>query len=232
MASSEYPKTAINKLGRLPKRGAYDFATVHGIINAAPVLHVSFNDPEQAFPVVLPMLGCTGKFENQGGEVGEEQDVYIHGIMDGLVLALAPFHNSCNYRSAVAYGYSTLVTDEEERLYAMTRITNSLLPDRWENSRNPPTNAELKSTSILRVRIVSASAKVRTGGPSDDRKDLKDETLRGSVWTGVVPCWLQWGEVVEGKDNGAKKDAGIERWRVQENERNRDGAYKAVEEGG
>jgi len=39
--------------------------------------------------------------------------------MDGLVLALAPFHNSCNYRSAVAYGYATLVDDADEALYAM-----------------------------------------------------------------------------------------------------------------
>ena len=106
--------------------------------------------------------------------------------MDGLVLALAPFHNSCNYRSAIAYGRATLVTDEAEKLYAMTKITDNMLPGRWDKSRSPPTPAELKSTSILKVRVESASAKVRTGGPSDDRKDLKDEALREGTWTGVV----------------------------------------------
>jgi hypothetical protein len=155
-------------------------------------------------------------------------------LMDGLVLALAPFHNSCNYRSSIAYGYATLLTSEPERLYAMTLITDNLIPGRWEKSRNPPTAAELKSTSILKVKIASASAKVRTGGPSDDRKDLKDEELRGSVWTGVVPVWLQWGEPRAGKDNGFGGEEGeteeyIERWRVGENQKGRMTAYQAIE---
>ena len=157
--------------------------------------------------------------------------------MDGLVLALAPFHNSCNYRSSIAYGHATLVTSEPERLYAMTRITDNLLPGRWDKSRNPPTSAELKSTSILKVKIASASAKVRTGGPSDDRKDLKDEALRSSVWTGVVPVWMQWGEPRAGKDNGYGGSDGeaeeyIERWRVGENSKGRMGAYAAIEKEG
>ena len=45
----------------------------------------------------------------------------------------------------------------------------------------------MTSTQILKVRVVDASAKVRTGGPGDDRADLKDEELRKKVWIGVVP---------------------------------------------
>jgi hypothetical protein len=152
--------------------------------------------------------------------------------MDGLVLALAPFHNSCNYRSAIAYGYATLLTSEDERLYAMTRITDNLLPGRWDKSRNPPTSAELNSTSILKVKIASASAKVRTGGPHDDRKDLKDEGLRKEVWTGVVPVWLQWGEPIAGEDNGfgdGETEEYIERWRVGENSKAKNRAYEAIQ---
>jgi hypothetical protein len=153
--------------------------------------------------------------------------------MDGLVLALAPFHNSCNYRSAIAYGYATLVTSEPERLYAMTRITDNLLPGRWDKSRNPPTSAELTSTSILKIKVASASAKVRTGGPHDEKKDLKDEALRGSVWTGVVPVWMQWGEPTAGKDNGVEEVEGyIEKWRVGENQKGKLGAYQAIEKDG
>lgn len=112
-----------------------------------------------------------------------EQDLYIHGyvsgrvfkkgkeaedegipitvaatFLDGLVLSLTPFHNSCNYRSAVVYGYASIVSDPQEALYAMKLITNNLLPERWEKSRIPPSDAELKSTSILRVRISSGPA--------------------------------------------------------------------------
>ncbi|KAL8305892.1 hypothetical protein RB601_009234 [Gaeumannomyces tritici] len=48
--------------------------------------------------------------------------------VDGLVLALSPFASSYNYRSAVLFGYAVLVSDEEERLYAMELITDSVVP--------------------------------------------------------------------------------------------------------
>ncbi|KAF2712858.1 hypothetical protein K504DRAFT_422995 [Pleomassaria siparia CBS 279.74] len=251
-----YAKTPVNKFGRLAKRGAYDFSTVHTILNTCPVLHVSFVDPEHPFPVVLPMLGCTANFQDPSADPATStQDLYIHGYvsgrmfksgkesggegmpvtvaashMDGLVLALAPFHNSCNYRSAVAYGYATLVDDPDEALYAMEKITDNMLPERWAKSRSPPTSAELKSTSILRVRIESASAKVRTGGPSEDRADLKNDELRSKIWTGVVPVWPQWGEPVAGKDNVVDEvEEYIEQWRLKENQSGKLGAYKAIE---
>lgn len=47
--------------------------------------------------------------------------------MQGVVLALTAFHNSCNYASAVVHGYASVVTDEAERLYALTRITDNLV---------------------------------------------------------------------------------------------------------
>lgn len=150
--------------------------------------------------------------------------------MDGLVLSLTPFHNSCNYRSAVAYGYASLVTDEAEALYAMTKITDNMLPQRWDKSRVPPTKAELQSTSILKVKIASASAKVRTGGPSEDRADLKNAGLRSSTWTGVLPVWSQWGEPIPGKENGREDvEEYIEKWRVSENNKGRLYAYEAVD---
>ncbi|KAF9691052.1 hypothetical protein EKO04_010968 [Ascochyta lentis] len=262
MASSEYPKTATNKLGRLANRGQYNFTTIHTLINTCPVLHVSFNDPEHPFPVVLPMLGCTGLFTNPTADPSTSpQDLYIHGyvsgrlfkkskeasaqedqglpvtvaatFLDGLVLALAPFHNSCNYRSAVAYGYASLVTDEVEALYAMQLITDNLLPERWAKSRNPPTKAEINSTSIIKVRIVSASAKTREGGPSEDRADLKSKELVKGTWTGVVPYWGTWGEPVEGSENGcAKVEAYIEEWRVRETGKARNYAFEAIEKRG
>jgi nitroimidazol reductase NimA-like FMN-containing flavoprotein (pyridoxamine 5'-phosphate oxidase superfamily) len=131
-----------------------------------------------------PMIGCTGNFQDQFADPNAtEQDVYIHGyvsgrvfrsgkdaegeglpitvaatFLDGLVLSLTPFHNSCNYRSAVVYGYATLVEDKDEALYAMKLITDNLLPGRWDGSRVPPTQAELNSTSILRVRVSSGTS--------------------------------------------------------------------------
>ncbi|KAJ4337449.1 hypothetical protein N0V95_008339 [Ascochyta clinopodiicola] len=246
----------------MDQQGQYDYATIHTLLNTCPVLHVSFNDPEHPFPVVLPMLGCTGSFSDPSSDPSTTtQDLYIHGyissrlfkkgkeagehdddqglpitaaatFLDGLVLALSPFHNSCNYRSAVAYGYADVVTDQAEALYAMQLITDNMIPERWAKSRGPPTKAELSSTGILKVRIASASAKTREGGPSEDRADLKDAALVGRTWTGVVPFWGTWGEPVAGKLNGREEVEGyIEKWRVGETGRAREYAFAAIEKG-
>ncbi|KAL8874415.1 MAG: hypothetical protein Q9174_000260 [Haloplaca sp. 1 TL-2023] len=115
---------------------------------------------------------------------------------DGLVLSLTPFSHSYNYRSAVLFGYATPVDDMEEKLWAMELITNSVLPERWENSRTPPDGAELSSTTILKVKIASGSGKVRDGGPHDEKKDLERSEVTENIWTGVVPMWEAMGEPV------------------------------------
>lgn len=88
------------------------------------------------------MLGAIGQYGND-----EEAHVYLHGssvarlfkltsdsevplcvcgtILDGYVMALAPFHNSCNYRAAVVFGYGIVVEDEEEIMYGLELITNN-----------------------------------------------------------------------------------------------------------
>lgn len=50
------------------------------------MLHVSFNDPEHPFPVVLPMLGCTGNYSDASADPNDtEQDLYIHGYVSGRI---------------------------------------------------------------------------------------------------------------------------------------------------
>lgn len=125
--------------------------------------------------------------------------------VDGLVLSLTPNSHSYNYRSAVLFGHATLVTDLDEKNYAMKLITNSVVRDRWRNTRVPPNKAEMSSTSILRVKIAAGSAKVRTGMPSDEKADMADEELLGRVWTGVVPVHLSMGEPLPGPYNRVEK---------------------------
>lgn len=124
------------------------------------------------------------------GELDELRVCIAATHVDGLVLALSPFSHSYNYRSAVLQGTATVVSDVDEKLWAMTLLTNGVLPQRWENSRNPPTSAEMQSTRILKVRVLTASAKVRAEGPHDERSDVRDEELVRRVWTGVVPVCL------------------------------------------
>lgn len=122
-------------------------------------------------------------------------------ILDGIKLALAPFNHSCNYRSAILHGYANVVTDEDERNWALRLITDNLISDRWDNSRVPATKAELQVTWVLRVNIVSASAKINTGPASDDRKDLENDDVTSRVWAGVLPVWEHIGPPIESKTN-------------------------------
>jgi hypothetical protein len=134
--------------------------------------------------------------------------------LDGLVLALTPNSHSYNYRSAVLFGHASLVTDPAEKLYAMELITESVVPGRWAHSRVPPNAAEMQSTSILRVKIATGSAKIRSGGPHDERGDLEDEEIKRRVWTGVVPVWSVLGEPVPGGYNQvAEVPEYLEGWR-------------------
>ncbi|PVH77138.1 hypothetical protein DL98DRAFT_561644 [Cadophora sp. DSE1049] len=122
----------------------------------------------------------------------------------GLVLTLTPNSHNYNYLSGTLFGHATLVESDEEKLYAMELITNSVVSERWTNSRVPPSRAEMESTAILRVRVERGSAKVREGGPGIDgesRADLKDSETMGRVWTGVLPVWEQIGEPVPGPYN-------------------------------
>lgn len=210
----------------------YDLQAIHSIINAAPVLHVSYNssDLEDPFPTVQPMIGTMGSFAHPSADISEPMDCYLHGYVssgimkqarsdsekglaitvaatkvDGIVLSLTPNSHSYNYRSAVLFGYGSLVKDPEEKMWAMQLVTNSVVPSRWKNSRTPPDNAEMVSTTILKVKIVNGSGKIRTGGPGDEKKDTDREDLLNSVWTGVVPIWEHVGDPVAGGASRVKE---------------------------
>jgi nitroimidazol reductase NimA-like FMN-containing flavoprotein (pyridoxamine 5'-phosphate oxidase superfamily) len=100
--------------------------------------------------------------------------------VDGLVLARSAFHHSMNYRSVVLFGKARLVK-EEDKVAALKIISDHLIADRWEEAREP-NNKELKATKVLEISIEEASAKVRTGGPVDDKEDYELD-----IWAGVIP---------------------------------------------
>ena len=69
---------------------------------------------------------------------------------------------------------------------------------RRDHTRTPPDKAEMASTTILKVKVINGSGKIRTGGPGDEKKDIEIEDLLHRVWTGVVPTWETLGEPVPG----------------------------------
>lgn len=62
----------------------------------------------------------------------------------------------------------------------------------------------MASTTILKVKIVNGSGKIRSGGPGDEKKDTEREALLERVWTGVVPMWETVGDPVSGGDGRVK----------------------------
>ncbi|KAG9821439.1 hypothetical protein KCU77_g16308, partial [Aureobasidium melanogenum] len=75
-----YPQDEKSKAKRYAKRVTYDKDAVRKIVDAAPILHVSFNAPstedaEPQFPTILPMLGAM----SSGTFTGDEQVIYLHG---------------------------------------------------------------------------------------------------------------------------------------------------------
>jgi nitroimidazol reductase NimA-like FMN-containing flavoprotein (pyridoxamine 5'-phosphate oxidase superfamily) len=168
-------------------------------LDEAFVCHVGFVVDSQ--PYVIP----TGF-----ARIGD--DLYIHGssasrmlrnlskgievcvtvtLVDGLVLARSAFHHSVNYRSVVILGKASLVEDAEEKNKALEAFTEHIVPGRWAEVRWP-TELELKATSVLKLSLDEASAKVRRGSPKDD-----DEDYAMDVWAGVIPLSLRAGEPVD-----------------------------------
>lgn len=212
----------------------YDVETIHSIVNSTPVLHVSFvPDPNIPLPIVLPMIGQLGLYPSDESVGSMDWKCYLHGYVssrlmkladeavkrgedglplcvaatkvDGFVLTLTPNSHNYNYRSAVLQGYATIVDDVDEKIWAMKLITNSVVPDRYENTRVPPDNAEMQSTRILKLKITAASGKVREGVPEDERKDMKREDVLESVWTGVIPVYEKLGDPQSGPYNRVER---------------------------
>ncbi|KAL7924222.1 hypothetical protein ACQKWADRAFT_287646 [Trichoderma austrokoningii] len=148
--------------------------------------------------------------------------------VDALILATSGFNHSYNYRSVVLFGYATLVEDEDEKNYALEVITNGIVPERWQKSRQPATKAEMTSTSVLKVRIVSGSAKIRDGGVQDDKHDLQNEEARNSVWTGVLPIYSSVGEPIPTSYNKVEVPSNISDFIKDYNQENKKYALAAA----
>jgi len=186
--TNETLKTPRTTLKRLPERGVHDFATIAAILDEGLVCHIGFVVDGQPF-VVPTSYGRDG------------ETLYVHGssasrmlrtlaqgvpmcltvtLVDGLVFARSVFHNSVNYRSVVVLGNTEEVTGDE-KLHGLNVITEHMMRDRWAEARQP-TSQELKASSVLKLPIDEASAKIRTGGPKEDPIDLPS-----ALWAGHLP---------------------------------------------
>lgn len=186
--------SARTRIRGMSERARYDAASVAAIAQAALVCHVAFTDDQgvHCLPTScwchdghLYIHGSNGSRMLQALMNGEASVALTH--VDGLVLARAAFRHTMNYRSVVVYGRFEKVTGEEEKRAAFAVFIDVLAPGRSAQVR-APNGQELAATTVLRLPLTEAAAKVRDWGVKDGEADLGVP-----VWAGVVPLRLAAG---------------------------------------
>jgi uncharacterized protein len=185
--------TRRTELRRIPARGSHNWETINQILDAGFLASVGFCIDGQ--PFVIPTLY---------GRKAEK--LYLHGsaasrllgeletgipvclsvtLVDGLVLSRSAFDHSMNYRSVVAFGNAQSIKEPAQKVEALRVISEHLIAGRWEDVR-PPSEQELKATTVLEFSIEEASSKVRKGPPLDYESDYELP-----VWAGVLPLAMK-----------------------------------------
>lgn len=193
------PQTPRTTLKRLPQRGHYDRELINQILDEGFICHVGFAVDGQPFVIPTGYARVGDNLVIHGSQasrmlrtLGQGIDVCVTiTLIDGLVLARSAFNHSMNYRSVVVFGRATMVEDPSEKLAALFKLSEHMIPGRWADVREP-NESELKQTTVLSLPLTEASAKVRQGPPLDDEADYQLP-----VWAGVIPLSLAAGTPVD-----------------------------------
>ena len=219
---TSFKKTDRNTVQRVPRRADYDVETVHRLFDQAWFCHVGFAGESGPFNIPMFHARIDDRIIFHGATTSRLMMMLASSdpvclsvaMVDGLVLARSLFHHSLNYRSAVAFGHGEIITGTELRTRAFQAISDKVMPGRWDEARHP-NEKESKATLLCAVRIESASAKIRTGGPIDDEDDFALD-----VWAGVVPLKEQMLTPVN--DPMARREIAVPEY-VEHFRRNRNG---------
>jgi uncharacterized protein len=209
MNFNSFPQTDRSRLRRIPDRGSHERDDIYAILDAGLVCQVGLVIDGR--PLVIPM--AYGRVDDRlylhGGSTSRLMKSLAGGMdvcvtvtmVDGIVLARSNFHSSINYRSVVAFGRARLVEGDRARDDALAAIVEQLVPGRAEETR-ASTPKELGVTHVIEVTIDEATAKVRTGPPSEPAED-RDEP----VWAGVIPLRTVPGDPIPASDLDPKNEA-------------------------
>lgn len=173
-----YPIDTINRVKRKYERGRYDYETVHALLDAAALCHVSYVIDGQ--PLCTPTLfwreGCRLYWHGSSASrmlrnlsKGEPACLTVTHL-DSLVLGRCGLNHSADYRAVMAFGHAKLVSDQEEKERALVMMVDRFFPGRTAQLR-ASTTKEIKSTAVIAMDIEKASAKIRAKGVADDEED-------------------------------------------------------------
>jgi uncharacterized protein len=190
-------RTPSTTIKRLPARDVSNWETIAAVLDEGFVCHVGFVGADGR-PYVIPT------------SYGRVDDLlYLHGspasrmlrtlaggidvcvtvtLIDGFVMARSAFHHSLNYRSVVVLGRAVEEKDPAVKAAALDAFVDHIMAGRAADTR-AANEIELRKTTVLRLPLREASAKMRIGPPVEEPADLDLP-----VWGGVVPLWLHAGE--------------------------------------
>jgi len=196
--SSELSKTDKTTMTRHDERASYERDIANAILDEGLVAHVGLDagDGVMVIPMTYARMGndliLHGAVASRWlGRLEAGLDVSVCvTLLDGLVLAQSAFSHSMNYRSVVVFGKATLLADPDLKQAAFKALLDHMLPGRWDDSRQPD-QKEIAATTVIKVPIIEASVKVRSGPPQDAAKDLEL-----GFWTGVLPLQLTAAEEI------------------------------------
>jgi nitroimidazol reductase NimA-like FMN-containing flavoprotein (pyridoxamine 5'-phosphate oxidase superfamily) len=177
---SSYPVDAVNRVKRLADRGSYDHATIHALLDAAALCHVSY--VVDGLPYCTPTLfwregtklywhGSNSSRMLRNLDEGEPACLTVTHL-DSLVLARCGFNHSADYRSVMAFGHARVVEDPVEKKRALVMMVDRFFPGRTAQLR-ASTPQEINATTVIVMDIERASAKIRAKGVSDDADDYR-----------------------------------------------------------
>ncbi|HSC66499.1 MAG TPA: pyridoxamine 5'-phosphate oxidase family protein [Cellvibrio sp.] len=201
-ATAPSPRTRVR---RLAEKANYGREPLYEIIDEAYVCHIAFNDGESThcMPTAcwrhedyLYIHGSNGGRLTKKLLAGTQVSIGITHV-DGLVLARSAFNHSMHYRSAVIYGVFEAVEGRENKMAALDMFMDKIAAGRKHEAR-PGDDNELAATSVLRISLAEAAAKISNGDPED-----KEEDRSLPVWAGVLPLAVKHGQPVPAADNGS-----------------------------
>ena len=191
-----YPVDGVNRVKRRHERGFYDHDTIHALLDAALLCHVSY--VVDGLPYCTPTLfwregttlywhGSSASRMLRNQSAGQPACLTVTHL-DSLVLARCGFNHSADYRSVMAFGRARLVDSPAEKEAALVAMVDRFFPARTAGLRQS-TALEIKATSVVAMEIERASAKIRAKGVADD-----DEDYALPIYAERLPIRLVMGE--------------------------------------